>query len=348
MEGRLLFRGCSIIGSDATLRRRVTVTIVDDRIAAITPDNETEPLPGDWVVPCAERLALPGFCDPAARLSTAMEPQALATEMVTALAFGLLEGTTSFLTYRTLASDAILDAIEFAVTHTGVRMCTALTIPATAPDALSQLDTAAHIARNRRGFALGLSGTPSEELLASAQHLALESETTLHLLAPDGAEGLDQLARESTVTLSKIPGRTMLKALHSSQATTVLSPGLLGRSFPEALHTALDNRIRVTVGTFGRPSLRAQLAWAPDSVSYARLVSCRSSWLREPTGAHAPNALAVGTLADIILLDACPQDGVFPLATHSPIAWVVVGGRVVVRERQLVGIDIVPRTASCA
>jgi len=68
---------------------------------------------------------------------------------------------------------------------------------------------------------------------------------------------------------------------------------------------------------------------------------------RRPAGRIIP-----GALADLVLLDALPQstDPIEAMAAsmRAQVAWSVVNGRVVVREGQLLGADLLPLLTEAA
>jgi 5-methylthioadenosine/S-adenosylhomocysteine deaminase len=100
MDGRLLFKNCTLLEGERLERGRVVV-VKGGRIAQVAADAEAPALAGDWVVEAAGRLLVPGRVDAHARLTqaasdakpwTAGEVEALSAA---ALARALRAGVTS-------------------------------------------------------------------------------------------------------------------------------------------------------------------------------------------------------------------------------------------------------------
>lgn len=69
MEGRLLLKGCSILGLDGQLTPGRAILVENGRISKVAADAELPIRPGDWEVACAGRVAAPGFVDGHAHLA---------------------------------------------------------------------------------------------------------------------------------------------------------------------------------------------------------------------------------------------------------------------------------------
>ena len=63
MEGRLLFKNCSIFRADGRVREGMAVVVEGNRITKVAGDAELPTLPGDWEIACRGRLLAPGLAD---------------------------------------------------------------------------------------------------------------------------------------------------------------------------------------------------------------------------------------------------------------------------------------------
>ncbi len=68
MDGRLLFKNCTLLEGERLERGRVVV-VKGGRVAQVGPDADTPALPGDWAVDARGRLLVPGRVDAHARLT---------------------------------------------------------------------------------------------------------------------------------------------------------------------------------------------------------------------------------------------------------------------------------------
>lgn len=68
VEGRLLFKNCSLYRPDGRVRTGMSVLVEGRVITAVGPDDASPVLPGDWEVKCAGRLLMPGLIDCHTRL----------------------------------------------------------------------------------------------------------------------------------------------------------------------------------------------------------------------------------------------------------------------------------------
>jgi 5-methylthioadenosine/S-adenosylhomocysteine deaminase len=85
MDGRLLFKNCTLLEGERLERGRVVV-VVGGRVTEVGPDAETPALPGDWAVDAKGRLLVPGRVDAHARLTAPDATTAWSTAEVEALA----------------------------------------------------------------------------------------------------------------------------------------------------------------------------------------------------------------------------------------------------------------------
>jgi 5-methylthioadenosine/S-adenosylhomocysteine deaminase len=86
MDGRLLFKNCTLLEGDRLERGRVVV-VAGGRVAQVGADADTPALPGDWAVDARGRLLVPGRVDAHASLTApAKGPTPWTTSEVEALA----------------------------------------------------------------------------------------------------------------------------------------------------------------------------------------------------------------------------------------------------------------------
>jgi 5-methylthioadenosine/S-adenosylhomocysteine deaminase len=98
MDGRLLFKNCTLLEGERLAQGRVVV-VEGNRVTQVGPDADTPTLPGDWAVDARGRLLVPGRVDAHALLTapapssarwTASEVEALtAASLARALASGV-------------------------------------------------------------------------------------------------------------------------------------------------------------------------------------------------------------------------------------------------------------------
>jgi 5-methylthioadenosine/S-adenosylhomocysteine deaminase len=85
MDGRLLFKNCTLLEGERLERGRVVV-VVGGRVALVAPDADAPALPGDWAVDAKGRLLVPGRVDAHACLTAPpLAPSAWSTSEVEAL-----------------------------------------------------------------------------------------------------------------------------------------------------------------------------------------------------------------------------------------------------------------------
>lgn len=63
MEGRLLFKDCTLLATDGRVRGGMAVLVEGATIRGVAEDGVLPALPGDWVVPCRGRVLGPGWVD---------------------------------------------------------------------------------------------------------------------------------------------------------------------------------------------------------------------------------------------------------------------------------------------
>ncbi|MCI0671660.1 MAG: amidohydrolase family protein [Myxococcaceae bacterium] len=63
MEGRLLFKDCTLLTADGRVREGMAVLVEGATIRRVAADVELPALPGDWAVPCRGRVLAPGLID---------------------------------------------------------------------------------------------------------------------------------------------------------------------------------------------------------------------------------------------------------------------------------------------
>src|SRR3712207_167368 len=63
MEGRLLFKDCTLLATDGRVRGGMAVLVEGAAIRQVAEDAALPALPGDWVVGCRGRVLAPGWVD---------------------------------------------------------------------------------------------------------------------------------------------------------------------------------------------------------------------------------------------------------------------------------------------
>jgi 5-methylthioadenosine/S-adenosylhomocysteine deaminase len=89
MDGRLLFKNCTLLEGERLERGRVVV-VTGGRVAQVGPDADAPALPGDWAVDARGRLLVPGRVDAHARFTAPSASAVWSTSEVEALAAAAL------------------------------------------------------------------------------------------------------------------------------------------------------------------------------------------------------------------------------------------------------------------
>jgi 5-methylthioadenosine/S-adenosylhomocysteine deaminase len=325
MEGRLLLKDCSVLGSGAQITRARSVVIVGARVTQVEPDAAIIAVPGDWVVPCGGRLVVPGLveCQLLSRLGSRGVPTAAESAAISAhaLALGLRHGVTTQIALLDGPDDVrgALESQAACARRLGARL-----IQAHAAVDARQLDVAAElISAGQRGIvrtALGLSSAFGDLAQAGQQHARLDC--AVHLQLAGALEPFDRVGLLTARTVVAGEG-----SLSQADAQLAAQRGAL-------------------IATSGRG--RAWDAIAPDAPLQARFEA--PARLNEAVFGARFGAVAVGQTADLVVLDAVEPGtvGQVDRLSRAPVAWTIVEGRVVVREGQLLGSDFIALAAEAA
>lgn len=378
MNGRLLFKDCTLLHADGRLEPGRALSVVDRHIEAIAADADLPLLPGDWWVDCGGRALAPGLVDCHTALPDLAEPTLTPAELelltAHALAEGLLRGVTSraLQLHAPRGALALLEAQSRAASSVGVR--TLLSVGPRATDgleaALGQLEDVRALAGRlqhhpdqrallgwtgpapgdagfhaRVGEAFAAAGTPLviDRRRAGQGHALTGSEA---LAAPDWVElpamvvGAELLDANAR---ARLIGHGSLLALG---AASHASPALLDEG--AALGLFGDGWTRgVTRAAWGLEAAATSAGLDDDRVAQvirAALVQAPAAWLSAQFGVPL-GRLEPGAAADLVLYDWVPQArGREALAQvrdqlEARVWWTVMNGRVVVREGALLGPD---------
>ena len=379
MEGRLLLKNCSVLRSGGAVTRGQAVLIEGNRIARVAPDAAISALPGDWVVAGAGRLVMPGLVDCHSHLLAAARGRGLATAgevaaiSAHALALGLRLGVTTHLEHlhAPKAVQACLAAQAAVAQRLGARL-----IQSHASTSLGELDANAQaIADTKQPIVRGAIGLFSsarcdDDCLAHAGRLRQQLDCGIHLRMAENEEDLSTtFSRFGMQVASRLDSFGLLTARTvGAFARTLDGPGVqlasarktllapwLDLHHPGGFEAMLSSGVALgacsagertvwaavasaagaaqSVARAGRVSRAAEVPWQLIFDGPARLVG---AVFGEKFG-----SVGEGDTADLVLLDAIEAGASLswdrlPLA---PVAWTIVGGRVVVREGQLLGAD---------
>jgi cytosine/adenosine deaminase-related metal-dependent hydrolase len=126
MEGRLLFKDCTLLATDGRVRGGMAVLVEGAAIRRVAEDAALPALPGDWVVACRGRVLAPGWVDCHTHLvGGQLLPRSAALlvrggrasgELLGRLEAGLTPGEVGALTAHALAQ-ALLAGITLSVEH---------------------------------------------------------------------------------------------------------------------------------------------------------------------------------------------------------------------------------------
>ena len=388
MEGRLLLKNCSVLRSGGAVARGQVVLIEGTQIRRVDVDAAIPGLPGDWVVPCAGRLVMPGLVDCHSQLLASLrgrgtaQPEEVAAISAHALALGLRSGITTHLDHLHVPAsvEGALRAQAAVAQRLGARL-----IQSHASTTVAELDANAAAIRDSKHAlvrgALGLwsSSRCDDACLAHASQLRRALDCGVHLrLAEDEADlsatfssfgvqvasRLDSFGLLTPRTVGAF-GRTLdgpgvqlasarktllapwIDLHHPSGFEAMLSSGVaLGPSTAgeRTIWGAISSAVAAaqSVARAGRVRRTAELPWQMLFDGPARLVGAAFG--------TKFGAVAEGETADVVLLDAIEAGDTLawdrlPLA---PVAWTIVGGRVVVREGQLLGADFTALATAAA
>jgi 5-methylthioadenosine/S-adenosylhomocysteine deaminase len=388
MDGRLLFKNCTLLEGERLERGRVVV-VAGGRITQVGADAEAPALPGDWAVDAKGRLLVPGRVDAHAQLTApALGPgpwssaevealsaasmaralrsgvtcvfehlasvqhpaEALATEALTAERLGLrlLAAHASGGEGWEGALEANVEFVRAWSAHPLVRGAIGISRLADAPEAML-----ARVASASAGVGaavhLGLAET-DEDLVLTYQTYGLRTVERLarhgllgprtvaaHARCVDGHEA--RVLAERQVLVSWSPLRDLLAEGHGFEALWLPEHRVaLGTSGLGTLPQQWDAALAMA-----RKSGRLGRLWAEELVPNL-LLEGAAELVGDLYGAPA-GRVAPGALADLVLLDTLPvEEGLTLRAaaemSRAPVAWTVVEGRVVLRDGQLLGADV--------
>lgn len=392
MDGRILFKGCTLLHADGRLEGGMSLAVRGGRIEAVASDAQLPVLPGDWVIDAAGRTLAPGLVDGHApliersllagvgALSTDRLPELVSGLSVEerealaahALSEGLLRGITSRVCrlHVPQAPAAHLQAVARAAERVGARavMCVAPESGDGAGPLLEQLLAAVELAQTLRAHrtlraGLGWSGALPEDaslrsgllsLLQGASVPVLIADAPsgdglaahLNALAGDGwlAEGTlfaleSALPTDAAAALEVLVRSGALVAVNAEALVDVIRRG--GAEMAERLagmgEGPMGTLTRVGRALEGLGHMGAGL----DASGQRRiLLQAAQVWLSARFGTRL-GLLEAGAAADLVLYDWVPSariaTGSIWDRLHQRVAWVVVDGRVTVREGALLG-----------
>jgi len=377
MDGRLLFKDCTLLHADGRLEPGMALCAVGRHISAVGDDADFPLLPGDWAVDCGGRALAPGLID--CHTALPVEPHLLDLATLErlaahALAEGLLRGVTTRV-LQLPGPDPLprLEAVSRAASLVGAR--TLLTVApgeADGPDAaLAQLSAVSDLAQR-------LADHPQQRAVSGWRGRAprdpdFHAQVHAALIATGGAAVLDRTDPRSPVAREGLedPGTGDWLGL---QALLVGSPGLEAEARGQR---AAEDALRVVGpghaaggeegGVDGLPmglsagvleSGLSRVAWRllarargiglPESrvaqVVGDALVGAPAAWMSRRFDVSM-GKLEPGAAADLVLYDWVPQtrgrqaSALLGDRMDARVWWTVVDGRVVVREGALLGPD---------
>jgi 5-methylthioadenosine/S-adenosylhomocysteine deaminase len=231
------------------------------------------------------------------------------------------------------------------------------------------------------GFASCL--TASDELLRAVARDAESLRAPVHFrLAETGAELAEHFEQHRTRMVERLDRHGLLgassvavhaRAVEGAEAQRLAETAVLVAWSPLAdllgeqhgFESVWQPAHRVVLASAGAGDLREQ--WTAGRILAHRAARIGRLWARErvpevlgegPAGflervfRRPAGRITPGAVADLVLIDLFPQgeDAVEVLAAsmRAPVAWTVVNGRVVVREGQLLGTELLPLLAEAA
>ncbi len=237
------------------------------------------------------------------------------------------------------------------------------------------------VARARLGFARCLGA--SDELLRAVGRDAEALGAPVHLrLAESGAELAEHFEQHRTRMVERLDRHGLLgprtvaahaRAVEGAEATRLAETSVLVAWSPLAdllgeqhgFESVWQPPHRVVLASAGAGDLREQ--WTAGRILAHRAARIGRLWARERVPEvlgdgpaaflegifrHPAGRIVPGALADLVLVDLLPQseDPIQLLADsmRAPVAWSVVNGRVVVRDGQLLGADLLPLLAEAS
>lgn len=377
MNGRLIFKDCTLLHADGRLEPGMAVSVEGRYIAALGPDADFPLLPGDWWVDCGGRVLAPGLIDchtplplGASRLGDA------AVEALTAhaLAEGLLRGVTTRVLQLHAERDCSsrLEAQGRAAASVGARAVFSVA-PREADGvevALEQLEAAAAFADrleahpHQRALPGWCGPAPRDAEFHSRVSAAFEAAGGVAVLDRTGThQGDSRIGSE----VMRAPDWLDLQAivvggarLTADARTRLFDAGALLALGPHDGSAPALFEEGARLGLHGG-SLESGLAHATwcllASVRTAELPAPRIAQVLAAAQVQGPAAwmslrfgadlgeLSSGASADLVLYDWVPQTqgrGALDLLRdrmEARVWWTVVDGRVVVREGALLGPD---------
>ncbi len=379
MEGRLLLKNCSVLRSGGGVTRGQVILVEGSQIQRVDADAAIPALPGDWVVPCAGRVVMPGLVDCHSQLlastrgrSTAT-PQEVAAISAHALALGLRLGVTTHIDHlhAPAAVEGALRSQAAVAQRLGARLIqshASASIPELEANAAAIRDNPHPLVRGAIG--LWSSSRCDDACLTHASKLRRELDCGVHLRLAENEEDLGvTFSRFGLQIASRLDSFGLLTPRTvGAFARTLDGPGVqlasarrtllapwLDLHHPGGFEAMLSSGVALGPCTAGERTLWAAPASAvaaAESVARAGRVKrvAEIPWqmlfdgparlVGTVFGAKF-GAIAEGDTADLVLLDAIEGGATVPWdrLPLAPVAWTIVGGRVVVREGQLLGAD---------
>ncbi len=379
MEGRLLLKNCSVLRSGGAVARGQVVLIEGSQIQRVEPDAAIPALPGDWVVPCAGRLVMPGLVDCHSQLLAAQrgrgtaQPDELAAISAHALALGLRQGVTTHIEHLHAPTmvEAALRSQAAVAQRLGARL-----IHSHASTTPAELDANAAAIGATRGegvrVLLGLASSSrcDEACLTHASKLRRDLDCGVHLRLAEDEEDLGTtFSHYGLQVASRLDGFGLLTPRTvGSFARTLDGPGVQLASARKTLlapwldfHHQGGFEAMLTSGVpLGPCTAGVRTLWAAVSAGVGAAESASRAG-RVNRVAEVPwqmlfegpsrflgavfdakfGEVAQGVTADLVVLEAIEAGAAvqWNRLSLAPVAWTIVGGRVVVREGQLLGTD---------
>jgi cytosine/adenosine deaminase-related metal-dependent hydrolase len=235
----------------------------------------------------------------------------------------------------------------------------------------------------RGGLGFGSCLTASDELLGAVRRDAEALRASIHFrLAETGAELAEHFEQHRVRMVERLDRHALLgpttvaahaRAVDGTEADRLAARSVLVAWSPLAdllgeqhgFESVWQLGHRVVLASAGVGDLREQ--WTAGRIVAHRAARIGRLWARErvpevlgegPSGflerifRRPAGRIAPGAVADLVLVDLFPdkEDPIEVLAAsmRAPVAWTVVNGRVVVREGQLLGNELLPLLSEAA
>jgi 5-methylthioadenosine/S-adenosylhomocysteine deaminase len=384
LETGVLRRGCAVVVEGPAVAR-----VAPDASEPVRPGDWAIDGRGRLLLPGrVDGHAQLAVADDTGRKRSASEVEALAAA---AMAQALRAGTTTLLDQVSGVQDPAeaLGAQARAAQRIGVRLVTGLA--ADGMHAVAEHDVNVEFARAHRedplvrgalGFATCLGA--SNELLTAVSRAAESLRAPVHFrLAETDGELAEHFEQHRMRMVERLERHGLLnrytvaahaRSVDGSEARLLAERGVVVAWSPLAdllgdqhgFDSMWQPEHRVSLATSGVGTMAEQ--WTAARILAHRAARVGRLWpseelpellVRGPAGfveqlfARPSGIVAPGALADLVLLDLIPGEGVPPdetltEAAVAPASWTVVQGRVVVREGQLLGSDISELLAEAA